>query len=81
VNQRFAVDLVGLRPPVPTRCRNRGGIDNMAFYSLILQHPIDPEAIEPSFLDDDQREDLPVRARLALQVKPECAFGGVRRCA
>src|ERR1700730_7304252 len=31
----------------------------MAFYALILQHPIDPEAIEPSFLDDDQREDLP----------------------
>jgi hypothetical protein len=31
----------------------------MAFYSLILQHSIDPEAVEPSFLDDDQREDLP----------------------
>src|SRR6266851_5796878 len=58
-NQRFAVDLVGLRPPAPPRCRNRGRIDNKAFYSLILQHPIDPEAIEPSFLDDDQRENLP----------------------
>ena len=31
----------------------------MAFYFLILQHPIDPEAIESSFLDDDEREDLP----------------------
>src|SRR6266446_4027112 len=56
-NQRFAIDPVGLHPPAPARCGNRGRIDNVAFNSFILQHPINPETIESSLLDDDERED------------------------
>ena len=61
----------------------------MAFYSLILQHPIDPEAIESSFLDDDEREDLPrpyprllPELRKALQQPAHIAAGaGIAVCA
>ena len=58
-NQCLAVDPVSLRPPTPTRCRNRGRIDDMAFDPFILQHAIDPESVEASLLNDDEREDLP----------------------
>jgi hypothetical protein len=58
-NQRFAIDPVGLRPPAPARCRDRGRIDDMALDAFRLQHPVDPETVEPSLLDDDYRKDLP----------------------
>ena len=45
-NQRLAVDPVGLRPPPPARCRNRGRIDDMAFDPFALQHPMNPEAVQ-----------------------------------
>ena len=35
-NQSLAVDPVGLRPPPPARCCNRGRINNMAFDPFIL---------------------------------------------
>ena len=31
----------------------------MAFDPFILQHAIDPESVEASLLNDDEREDLP----------------------
>ena len=54
--QRLAVDPVGLRPPPPTRCRNRGRIDDVAFDPFTLQHAVNPEAVQPGFLNDDDRE-------------------------
>ena len=62
-NQRLAIDPVGLRPPAPARCRDRGRIDDMAFDAFRLQRPVDPETVEPSLLDDDYGKTSPVRAR------------------
>jgi hypothetical protein len=36
----------------------------VAFDHFIPQHAIDPESVEASFLNDDEREDLPVLARV-----------------
>src|SRR5689334_23776612 len=52
-NQGFAIDLVRLRPPTPTGRRDRGGIDDMALDPLFLKDPVDPEPVQPRFLDDD----------------------------
>jgi hypothetical protein len=38
--QRLAVDPVGFRSPAPTRCCNRGRIDDVAFDPFILQHTV-----------------------------------------
>src|ERR1700704_2074461 len=57
--QRTPVVPVGLPPPAPTGCRYRGRIDDVAFDPFILQHAIDPESVEASLLNDDEREDLP----------------------
>jgi hypothetical protein len=58
-NQGFAIDLVGLRPPTPPGCRDRGGIDDMALDPFLLQDAVDPEPVQPRFLDDDDGKDLP----------------------
>ena len=57
-NQPFAVDPVSLRTPAPTGRRNRGRIHDVAFDPFILQRAIDPESVEASLLNDDEREDL-----------------------
>lgn len=46
-NQRFTVDPVSLRPPTPTRCRDRGRINNVAFDPFTLQRAMDPESQLP----------------------------------
>ena len=61
-DQRLAVDLVGLRPPPPARCGNRGRIDNVAFDPFALQHAMDPEAVQTGLLDCDDGE-VPPRPR------------------
>ena len=62
-DQRLAVDLVGLRPPPPARCGNRGRVDNVAFDLFALQHAMDPEAVQAGLLDCDDGE-VPPRKRL-----------------
>ena len=57
-NQHFAVDPVSLRTPAPTGCRNLARIHDVAFDPFILQRAIDPESVEASLLNDDEREDL-----------------------
>ena len=72
-NQRLSVDPVSLRTPAPTGCRDRGRIHDVAFDPLILQRAIDPESVEASLLNDDEREDLP-RPRPRFLAKSRKAF-------
>jgi hypothetical protein len=58
-NQGFAINLVSLRPPTPTGRRDGGGIDNIALDPFLLQDAVDPEPVQPCFLDDDDRKDVP----------------------
>src|SRR4051812_30760197 len=58
-NQSLAVDPIGLRPPPPTGRGDRGGIDDMALDPFALQDAVDPEPVQPCFLDDDDGKDLP----------------------
>ena len=58
-NQGFAIDLVGLRPPTPPGRGDGGGIDDMALDPFRLQDAVDPEPVQPRFLDDDDGKDLP----------------------
>ena len=46
-----------LRTPAPTGCRNLARIHDVAFDPFILQRAIDPESVEASLLNDDERED------------------------
>src|SRR5438045_2037012 len=57
-NQGLAVNLVGFRPPPPSRNQDRGSVDHMALNSLTLKHAMDPKAVQPSLLNDDDREAL-----------------------
>src|SRR3954452_16442359 len=58
-NQGFAIDLVGLRPPTPPGGGDGSGIDDMPLDPFALQDPVDPEPVQPRFLDDDDGKDLP----------------------
>src|SRR3954470_6310160 len=58
-HQSLTVDPVGLRPPPPTGRRDGGGIDDMALDPFALQDAVDPEPVQPRFLDDDDRKDVP----------------------
>ena len=58
-NQGFAIDLVGLRPPTPPGGGDGSGIDDMALDPFLLQDAVDPEPVQPRFLDDDDGKDLP----------------------
>ena len=58
-NQSFAIDLVGLRPPTPPGCGDGSGIDDIALDPFRLQDAVDPEPVQPRFLDDDDGKDLP----------------------
>src|SRR4051795_10005259 len=57
--QSLTADPVGLRPPPPTGRRDGGGIDDMALDPFALQDAVDPEPVQPRFLDDDDGKDLP----------------------
>src|SRR3954454_24564874 len=57
--QAFAIDLVGLRPPTPPGGGDGSGIDDMALDPFRLQYAVDPEPVQPPFLDDDDGKDLP----------------------
>src|SRR3954464_15031490 len=58
-NQSLAVDPIGLRPPTPTGRGDGGGIDDMALDPFALQDPVDPEPVQPCFLDDDDGRRAP----------------------
>src|SRR3954469_1750633 len=58
-NQSLTVDPVRLRPPTPPGCRDRGGIDDMALDPFLLQDAVDPEPVQPRFLDDNDGKDVP----------------------
>src|SRR3954464_3776511 len=58
-NQSLAVDPIGLRPPTPTGGGDGSGIDDMALDPFALQDAVDPEPVQPRFLDDDDGKDLP----------------------
>jgi hypothetical protein len=68
--QRLAIDLVGLGASPPTRRRDRGRIDDMAFDAFALQHAMKPEAVKTCFLNDNdgKRVSRPLR-RLPLQLR------------
>jgi hypothetical protein len=53
---RRAIDPVGLCPTPPARSCDRGWIDNMALNSFAQQDAVNPEAVQPRFLNDDYRE-------------------------
>ena len=50
-HQCFTVDPVGLRASTSTRCHNRGRIDNVAFDAFLFQNSVNPETIQPRFLE------------------------------
>jgi hypothetical protein len=54
--QSLAVDPVGFDPTPPARDRNRGCIDNMALNSFAQQDTVNPEAVQPRFLKNDNWE-------------------------
>src|SRR4051812_61779 len=58
-NQGFTVDPVSLRPPTPPGGGDGSGIDDMALDPFRLQDAVDPEPVQPRFLDDDDGKDLP----------------------
>src|SRR3954462_8781414 len=58
-NQSLAVDLVSLRPPTPPGRGDGGGIDDIALDPFRLKDAMDPEPVQPRFLDDDDGKDLP----------------------
>jgi hypothetical protein len=67
--QRLPVDLVALGPPLAPIHRHRSGVDNSALDLRRLQRTVQPEPIQPRFLNADDAE-LPARPlqRLALQL-------------
>src|SRR6266702_7966043 len=52
---RLPVEPVRLDPPEPSRRRDRGGIDHMALHAVLLQNAVQPEPVQPSVLDRDER--------------------------
>jgi hypothetical protein len=54
--QRLTVDRVGLCPPPTPWHSDRRGIDHVAFDTICVEQSVNPEAVEPGFLDDDDRD-------------------------
>ena len=66
--QGLAIDPVRLGLAPPARGQDRGGVNDMAFDTLPFQHTVDPEAIQSSLMDDDNREGVASSSlRLRLQ--------------
>src|SRR3954462_14870991 len=57
-NQGFAIDLVSLCPPTPPGGGDGSGIDDMALDPFLLQDAVDPEPVQPRFLDDNDGKDV-----------------------
>src|SRR5260221_13600854 len=53
--QRLAVKPIRLGAPAPPRRRDRSGIDHMTLNAVLLQSTVQPEPVQPSFLDRDDR--------------------------
>jgi hypothetical protein len=53
--QRLPDKPVRLGAPAPPRRRDRSGIDHMALNAVLLQNTVQPEPVQPSFLDRDDR--------------------------
>src|SRR5580693_889723 len=53
--QPLAIDLVGLGAATTPRNRDRGRVHHVALDSFLHQRPVDPEPVEPGFLNDDDR--------------------------
>src|SRR5580658_7520906 len=53
--QPLAIDLVGLGASTTTRNRDRGRVNHVALDPFLHQSPVDPEPVEPGFLNDDDR--------------------------
>jgi len=51
VRQQLSVDRVGLRAPVAPRNSDRGRFDHMAFNSVCRKDTMDPEPVNPNFLN------------------------------
>jgi hypothetical protein len=64
-DQRLAIEPVGLRSAAAPRCRDRSRIDDVALDPLLFQCAVNPEPVEPGFLDHDDRE-MASHARLRL---------------
>src|SRR3954454_12834646 len=58
-NRASPINLVGLRPPTPPGGGDGSGIDDMALDPFALQDAVDPEPVQPRFLDDNDGKDLP----------------------
>jgi hypothetical protein len=54
--------VIGLRTSPPARVGNRSWIDDIALDTVLCQHSMDPEQLEPGLLDDDQRRNCFLRA-------------------
>jgi hypothetical protein len=50
-DQSLPVDTIGLRASAPTRRRYRSRIDDVALDAFFLEYPVNPEAIQSSFLN------------------------------
>jgi hypothetical protein len=46
----LAIDSLGLPPPTPARGQDRGGVDHVALDPFGLQHPVNPEAVRPTWM-------------------------------
>src|SRR5947207_14700499 len=53
--QRLPVKPIRLGAPASPRHRDRSGIDHMALNAVLLQNTVQPEPVQPSFLDRDDR--------------------------
>src|SRR5690349_21218294 len=72
--QRLAVDRIGLGAPVASRHSNRRRIDDVALNAVGLEQAVNPETIEPGFLDRynlDQRSDALLGSALQPRKKVE----------
>ncbi|AHY56296.1 hypothetical protein BJS_08471 [Bradyrhizobium japonicum SEMIA 5079] len=52
-DEGLSIQPVCLDPATTPRNCDRGGVNNMALVPLGLQNPMDPKAVESSFLNDD----------------------------
>jgi hypothetical protein len=75
-HQRFAINPVGLRPPMATRCHDGGWVDDVALDALLLQHPVDPETVQTRLLDRDDRKILPRSPPGLFLLSPKVASKG-----
>jgi hypothetical protein len=66
---RFAVDRIGLGPPMPPGDRDRSRVDHVALDPVGEQQAMNPKPVQSRFLNDD-RFDLHAVALLGLRPRP-----------